>query len=165
NGGRPRGPGEPRVGVLELGCRRRHAALLRGPLRRAARQHRGNAAARARDPPLRAARRAYGRVRAATPARGPDAGPDGELFRLPARARRRAAPEPVSPGARGRRAGGAGRGRPRRSYAASRPGTRAARARAARLLLAPLGGTTDRGGHGARECPTGGPARPGRLVG
>src|SRR5207244_5292896 len=36
NGGRPRGPREPWVGVLELGRRRRYAALLRGPLRRAA---------------------------------------------------------------------------------------------------------------------------------
>src|SRR2546426_4978738 len=30
------------------------------------------------------------RLRATTPVRGPDAGPDGRLFRVPARARRRA---------------------------------------------------------------------------
>src|SRR2546422_10201524 len=74
-----------------------------------------------------------------SPVRGPDAGPDGRLFRVPARARRRAPPEPVPPGARRRRAGGAGGGPARRPYAAPRSGTGPARARAARILLATLG--------------------------
>src|SRR4029077_591203 len=97
-------------------------------------------------PPLRAARRARSRVRATAPVRGPNAGPDGRLFRVPTRARRRAPPEPVPPGARRRRTDGAGGGPASRPYAAPRSGTGAARARAARILLATLGRAADAGG-------------------
>jgi len=83
----------------------------------------------------------------------------------PARARRRAAPESVPPGARRRRAGGARRGPARRPHAASRSSTRAARARAARILLATLGRAADAGGHRAGDRSARSPARSGRLVG
>src|SRR5207249_7303891 len=64
-----------------------------------------------------------------------------------------------------RRAGGASRGPARRPHAAPRSGTRAARARAARILLATLGRAADASGHGARERPARSPAFTRRLVG
>src|SRR2546421_516662 len=61
--------------------------------------------------------------------------------------------------------GGASRGPARRPHAAPRSGTRAACARAARILLAALGRAADASGHGARERPARSPAFTGRLVG
>ncbi|MCK7461440.1 MAG: hypothetical protein MZU84_04925 [Sphingobacterium sp.] len=148
---------EQDVGGGHVGCGVRQPALLRGPLRRAARRHRGHHAAARRGARARRVGRAAARGVGAEEAPAADGVPEAHVLRVRAGDGRRGDRGRVSAGAAGAGTRRTRDGAARRGLAASRPEPGPAHGAGTRRAVPPVGRRAHGGVAGIAAA---GPSRP-----